>query len=201
MSDPEVVALVQRKLKQGKSRYRIKRVLKEQALTDDKIDAIFREAEALAAPTRTGTVVSGVNCHNCNKAIKDTNDMNVVAFFGISPRVFCNDCYSSRERGILRHTLYFPQKFPINSALFKIGLFVSTVVILFLAYAILGDSGVWTQNGKAAAGEISNEVKLLISGFLLLSLGWAWVLHLYTSGKISQVKRYSLVFSKTSLAH
>ena len=69
-----------------------------------------------------------LTCHNCGKEITKKEDANFLAFFGFSIRAFCNNCYSSKERGFARHFFYIPKQ-PINSKMYSVGLWLLTLII------------------------------------------------------------------------
>lgn len=84
-----------------------------------------------------------IKCDICGNNITRSDDVNVLALFGVKPTTFCNDCYAKKERGIVRNVFYFPAKYPLNSTLFTLGLVLFSIigaiflVAMLLNYAIL----------------------------------------------------------------
>ena len=86
-----------------------------------------------------------LKCNVCNKNIVEKKDANFIAFLGIIPKPFCNNCYSSSERGIGRHFLYIPS-YPINSGMYIVSLVILLVgfflsLFVFLSGSVEGDVG------------------------------------------------------------
>lgn len=121
-----------------------------------------------------------INCNKCNKKIKDSNDVNVLALFGIKPTTMCNSCYASRERGITRHLFYYPRKFPINSKPFILILSLVSVIWLIL---VIG-----TLLGKAEVSGSSTGVTILLFTIAIILMGWQWVLWFIAKGKVNAAK-------------
>ena len=109
-----------------------------------------------------------VNCTKCNKKITDPNDINVVALLGIKPIYLCNNCYSSRERGIARNLFYYPTMFPINSKSFIIILVVATILFSIIIVAVLFGGGTAVVNGEPT--KISFGVRILIALLIMVVL-------------------------------
>ncbi|MBI2044963.1 hypothetical protein HYT23_02810 [Candidatus Pacearchaeota archaeon] len=117
-------------------------------------------------------------CYNCNREIIKKDDANVLAFLGFVPRTFCNNCYSSKERGFARHMFYFPQQ-PINSKMYLFGLWVFTLIfvplILFMVFSTI-------LNKSSLAG------LLIVVFILLLFLAWQWILYFKAKKILSILK-------------
>ena len=78
-----------------------------------------------------------MRCEVCGKTITLKEDVNILAFLGFVPKNFCNNCYSSKERGLSRHFLYFPRQ-PINSKIYIVGLcFFTVFLVIFSLFASL----------------------------------------------------------------
>lgn len=77
-----------------------------------------------------------LKCESCGKIIKNKEDVNALAFLGVQPKYFCNNCYSSKERGLTRHFFYMPYQ-PINSKLYSLRLWVSSVLFLICLLIIV----------------------------------------------------------------
>ena len=71
-----------------------------------------------------------ITCEGCHKKIKDYNDVNVLAMFGVVPKTFCNNCYAAEERGLARHFVYWPRQ-PINGKIFNIQFMLVVLIWLF----------------------------------------------------------------------
>ena len=76
-----------------------------------------------------------INCQSCGKTITEKNDINFLALLLFFPVPFCNNCYSSKERGFLRHYIYFPRQ-PINSSFYVTGLWVGVFAIIPMMFVI-----------------------------------------------------------------
>ena len=117
-----------------------------------------------------------LKCEKCGKNISEKEDANVLALLGLVPTTFCNNCYSSKERGIERHFFYFPQ-FPINSKMFPLTLIVFTIFVSFISISMLSYQG-------------SAPVIILIPFLLILvfTVLWEWVLYLFVRKRLSSLK-------------
>lgn len=120
-----------------------------------------------------------MKCNRCEKAITEKQDTNILAKYGVKLQPFCNECYSTKERGLVRHFLYFPHS-PLNSSMYKVNLgmlsFLAALTSLLILPYIL-----W--NPKA-----SSAIPWLV-GILLLVLVlmiWAWVLFFRTKRMLSE---------------
>lgn len=122
-----------------------------------------------------------MRCKNCGKLISEKKDANILAFLGFVPKSFCNNCYSSKERGLWRHLFYFPKQ-PINSRIYKFKLWLLTLFALgFFIIMILSIN---------LSGGLKQAILLLIIPLLLL-LGvviWLWILHFIAKRKLSKLK-------------
>jgi len=121
-----------------------------------------------------------VECSSCKKQIVDSKDINVVALLGIKIKSLCNTCYSSRARGILQTTLYYPKGFPLNSILFSILLTIGTLILLFVMYVILFNNAQTIMvNGLPVF--FSYEYRIALTGIIFIVLIWQW--HLWTTAR------------------
>ncbi len=119
-------------------------------------------------------------CYNCNKDIVKKDNANVLAFLGFVPRTFCNNCYSSKERGFVRHMFYFPKQ-PINSTVYKISLGIETFVVL-LALAFFGFLLI-TDSSKLSFGV------LLVIVIVVILIGlWQWILYFKAKGILAGLR-------------
>ena len=122
-----------------------------------------------------------MHCKNCGKLISEKKDANILAFLGFVPKSFCNNCYSSKERGLWRHLLYFPKQ-PINSRIYKFKLWFLTffALVFFVIMAI----------SISLLGEFKQVLLLLIIPlfFLLAIVIWFWALHFIAKRKLSKLK-------------
>jgi len=123
-----------------------------------------------------------VNCYKCNKQITNPKDVNVVAFLGLIPRKLCNNCYSSKERGLWRG-FYFPHT-PLNSVLYTISLIVATIILsIALIVVIFGGQISDTSNVSPEIG------KLMIISLIVLVLVWQWILFIIARITVNEIKR------------
>jgi hypothetical protein len=109
-------------------------------------------------------------CENCEKQITERDDANILAFFGVFPKTFCNKCYSSKERGFTRHLLYFP-KHPINSIIYIISLIFITILIIVYSFFVFRDG-------------LTFHPFLVIFYLVII---WQWLLYIYTNMKLSEL--------------
>ena len=116
-----------------------------------------------------------IKCNSCNKIIKNKEDINFLAFLGFVPRPFCNNCYSSKERGFERHFLYTP-KAPINSKIYFLGLMLLTIIMmpLWIVIALFSDTPMWGR--------------LLMIIMIIMILGTSWTLRVIVNKRISEIK-------------
>ena len=121
-----------------------------------------------------------IHCKNCGKEIKYKEDANVLAFLGFVPKYFCNNCYSSKERGFARHFIYFPRQ-PINSKIYVVGLWVITIILILLA--IMGTLSIEVSNDK-----LSNLIFIIVLVGWTFILIWHWILYFMTKRKLSELK-------------
>lgn len=117
-------------------------------------------------------------CYNCGKEIKQRENANILAFLGFVPRVFCNNCYSSKERGFLRHFLYVPKQ-PINSKIYFVGLwflslFIAPIWILIALFAE-DSSPVW------------QIARIIMFVFIIFLVCWSWVLYYMAKQKLAKI--------------
>lgn len=118
-------------------------------------------------------------CYNCNKEIVKKDNANVLAFLGFVPRTFCNNCYSSKERGFVRHLLYIPKQ-PINSTIYKVGLWVSTVILTIILLAMIFS----TFSSKGS--DLVFVIFFIL--FLLFVLIWQWILYFKAKGILAGLR-------------
>ncbi len=121
-----------------------------------------------------------INCENCGKEIKKKEDANVLAFLGVVPKTFCNNCYSSKERGFLRHFLYFPRQ-PINSKIYIVGLWILTIVLILFAFMA-------TLFIKTSDDKFGNFVFTIVLFGWTIILVWQWILYSITKKKLSELR-------------
>ena len=118
-----------------------------------------------------------MRCETCGRKITKKEDANVLAFLGFVPKTFCNNCYSSKERGFSRHFLYFPRQ-PINSKIYIIGLcFFTVFLVIFSLFALL-----------TLFSNMSFEEKLIIlviTLFWIFIVIWQWTLYFITKRKLA----------------
>lgn len=126
-------------------------------------------------------------CSSCNKEIRSKEDANVLALFGLIPKTFCNDCYSSRERGIMRNYIYYPSRFPLNSTMFFVLLIIGTIILLAaIALLLFGSAGTPAiVNGQETT--LSGGFKVIISAIILVILIWNWILFSIAKSKLSEL--------------
>lgn len=117
-----------------------------------------------------------VSCDKCGKRINDPKEVNVLAFLLVKPVTMCNNCYALRERGYLRHILYVPRMFPINSKPFFVLLIIATLFLIIIISAIFKQAGFFSAQFLVA---------LLISLIII----WAWRLWFIARNVVNQVKR------------
>ena len=122
-----------------------------------------------------------MHCEKCGKQIIKKEDANILAFFGILPKSFCNNCYSSKERGFWRHIFYFPKQ-PINSEIYKFGLWVLTFCAIGF-FAIMAISIILSDG-------LTQAFPFLIVAFLFLFIIviYPWILHFIAKKKLSELK-------------
>jgi hypothetical protein len=117
-----------------------------------------------------------IHCENCGKTITSKEDVNILLFLFVFPKAFCNNCYSSKERGFSRHILYIPQH-PINSKAYVFGLWFSTfmyiAIILFFYFS----------NSKL--DEILENKNSLIFLFTFIFLIWGWIIRFIVKRSLS----------------
>jgi len=119
-----------------------------------------------------------VTCRQCNKKIIDREDINIVAFLFVKPTSFCNDCYSKRERGILRHFLYYPKEFPINSRLFIIVKVILTITFMLVIINMINSA-------------LPVRRKIIVISVSGIVIAWQWFLYLYSHKIISTMRKKS----------
>ncbi len=117
-----------------------------------------------------------ISCRKCFKKITKPEDINVLAFLSVKPVVFCNSCYASRERGLLRHWLYAPRWGPLNSKIFLISLVAGTMVSFVLILAMI-------------MAETSLTRKMVITLIILLLLTWWWTLRIIATRKVKALEK------------
>jgi len=120
-----------------------------------------------------------VRCENCRKQITKKEDVNVLAFLGVIPKYFCNDCYSSKERGFWRHFTHFPKQ-PINSKIYKVGLWILTCFVGFFAVIAVSIS---VSDGWMVALPFS--IAFLV---ILLIAVHLWIIYFIAKRKLSGLK-------------
>lgn len=128
-----------------------------------------------------------IKCNGCGKEITRKDDANVLALFGIVPRTFCNNCYASRERGILRNFVYFPDKYPLNSKMFIILLIIGTIIYLG-AISFLAFGSTQTANINGELTTLSAGLKIFFSFIISIGLLWYWILYFIARNKLSKLK-------------
>ena len=128
-----------------------------------------------------------MNCDSCGKQITRKDDVNVLAFLGFVPKTFCNNCYSSRERGILRNFLYYPNKYPLNSKMFIIFLIIGSIILLG-AVLLLAFGSTQTANINGESTPLSGGMKIFFSFIILIALLWNWVLYVIARSKMSRLQ-------------
>ena len=115
-----------------------------------------------------------MKCHVCRKEITRKNDVNFLAFLGVVPHAFCNQCYAKKERGFMRHMLYTPKQ-PINGIIYLVGAIFFTL-ILGIIMIVLG---------------FSNEsllMKVVAILIMALMIAWTWILRGLVYSKIGLLK-------------
>ena len=114
-------------------------------------------------------------CGYCGKQITKKNDVNALAFLGIVPKYFCNNCYSSKERGFARHFLYAPRQ-PINGSLYIIGLIIATILTVILVPLII-----------LSGSQNTLFFKIIFFSLWIVLLIWQWIMYLIVKNKISHL--------------
>ena len=115
-------------------------------------------------------------CYNCGKNIISKNDANVLAFLGFILRIFCNNCYSSKERGFFRHILYSP-KAPINSKIYFWGGIFITALFILMTIPLFYSNTI-----------TSPVIKGIILFVWILIIVYIWVLRAVAMSKIKDLK-------------
>lgn len=118
------------------------------------------------------------SCDKCYKRITDFKDINVVALLGVVPKSFCNDCYASRERGLLRG-IYYPPKYPLNSWSFNISLIFATILLLVFSFILfITDS----------TPEFPSIVKYSLAVLMIIIVIFQWILLVIARNRVNAVK-------------
>lgn len=124
-----------------------------------------------------------ITCENCKKTIKKKEDANFLAFLGFVPKAFCNNCYSSKERGILRHFLYFPQQ-PINGKMYKYGLIILSIIYPLIIILFLFSM-------KSAYNDVGLVLFMFVLFFFIIGsfvgFVWPWILYFKVKRKLDQL--------------
>jgi hypothetical protein len=115
-----------------------------------------------------------IYCEKCKKTITEKEDANILLFLFVDPRAFCNNCYSSKERGLSRHFLYFP-KHPINSKAYLYGLRFSIVYLIIILYLMGID-------------EVVARTHSIPFIFILIGTIWAWIIHYAIKKSLSELE-------------
>lgn len=131
-----------------------------------------------------------VTCSLCSKQIIDPSDVNVTAFWGIMPRVFCNNCYAARERGLWRHIVHGNQKAPLNSTYSLLALVASTVVFAVVAVLFLfaAPEEVVFNNNLTTTDQFSLWGKLVVLFLVGALVLYGWILFFVARSIVRRVK-------------
>jgi len=121
-----------------------------------------------------------MHCDNCGKQITKKKDANILAFLGVIPKSFCNNCYSSKERGFWRHVFYFPQQ-PINSEIYRFGMWVLTFCAIGF-FAVMAISISLSDSLMKALPFLS-----VVFLFLFVMVIYPWIMHSIAKKRISKL--------------
>lgn len=114
-------------------------------------------------------------CWSCGKNISSKDDANILAFLGFLPRIFCNNCYSKKEKTILRNFLYSP-RYPINGRGYMFFGIVITIIFTLMSFPLFYSNTI-----------TSPIVKGFIFFIWLLILLWVWLLRAIAMSKIKDL--------------
>ncbi len=119
-----------------------------------------------------------VRCDKCGKRIKNKNDANNVAAFGLILRTYCNDCYALQAKTL--ETIYYGG-YQINSKMNAAALSFCTMFI-FLIWVLIITDLFWKQ---------VNFISDLLITWLFVSvfLIWGWILFFKSKNIINSLKR------------
>ncbi len=116
-----------------------------------------------------------LHCESCRKQITKKEDANILAFLGFVPKAFCNNCYSAKERGFMRHFVYIPRA-PLNSKIYFAGLMVLSFII----------APTWIL--VTLFTETTFFVRSFIIIFMIFFIALGWTLYFVAKNKLSFLK-------------
>lgn len=116
-------------------------------------------------------------CHNCKSALTQKN-VNILAYFGVKMRSFCNNCYASTERGYIKRMFYVPRRSPLNSGRFYLSLFgVTATFVFFILFGLL----------KNEPFSSSYPIFWPMAGFIAFVNIWYWSMFIFSRAIIKKL--------------